>query len=324
MSSTEENQVRPEDWAATVRRETHVHIGDERKVQLENDPYDMRFPPGPTQHERLKQIRAATNPLLEAASPLLLALAQMPSVAPLIEDAGVSAGAAHIEALRELLKREVREFQSLCKQAEMDATNIAVVSYFLCTALDEAANHTAWGGGALGSELGPWARDPLAGEFHGDTSGGIKAFLLIGPLVMHEPERHRDLLAVIFQVLSLGFEGQYRLMPDGHVSLVHIRQHVHAVMTTKPAVSPVLASQIQVEPVQVSRKLPVWVSAAVMAVVVVSTFGIYEYRLSLLRQQTIDKIIATGNMTETLAAPTPTSPTSAPPPAMSPASAANN
>lgn len=53
-----------------------------------------------------------------------------------------------IETLRELLIREVPIYQTLCDQANLRRKHVLAVRYCLCTALDEAANKTNWGGGA--------------------------------------------------------------------------------------------------------------------------------------------------------------------------------
>lgn len=96
---------------------------------------DMSEPVDQTQL-RLARIQGAANPLLEAARPQLRALAEMPQSVGSLEEVG---------HWRELLVREVRQFQSLCDQANLRREHVLAVRYCLCTALDEAANKAEMG-----------------------------------------------------------------------------------------------------------------------------------------------------------------------------------
>lgn len=88
------------------------------------------LPPEPGLQERLAAVKTAKNPLLEAAQPLLRALADMPS----------SLDGSAVMVLRRLLEREVTTFQRLCNDAAVRHEHVVAASYALCTALDEAIN----------------------------------------------------------------------------------------------------------------------------------------------------------------------------------------
>ena len=137
--------------------------------------------------KRLLAVQSAQNPLLEAASALLRAQADMPE---------------HLEpeqilALHMLLDQEVRVFEKLCEQANIRRDHMIGASYCLCTALDEAATQTAWG--QEGSAAIEWIHDGLATTFHGDLKGGDKVYLLIGRL-LEDPDEHRDRACQEFRV----------------------------------------------------------------------------------------------------------------------------
>jgi type VI secretion system protein ImpK len=186
------------------------------------------------------------------------------------------------------------------------------LSAYVVTALDEAANSTKWGGGTEKGEVGPWASGMLAQFRHGDIDGGRKFFLLVGRLMTAQPEQHRDLLEVLYHILSLGFQGQYRTDPDGQQYLATIRKRLDALITAgREPVPLALSPHLQGVPpdrFQVLRSIPVWVSATFMALGVLGTFGYYKYQLSILRGQVVANIVAIGNMTVT-APPTASSPT---------------
>ncbi|KGW45214.1 type IV/VI secretion system, DotU family domain protein [Burkholderia pseudomallei MSHR684] len=152
---------------------------------------------------RLDEVRAAANPLLEAATPLLRMLADMPATLDTSEA---------VASLRTLLVREVALFQNLCEKADLPWKHMAVVRYCLCTALDEAANRTRWGGG------GVWASQSLLITYEGEVDGGEKFFLLIGRMAT-DPQEYVDILEILYRVLGLGFEGRYSVVADGRAGI---------------------------------------------------------------------------------------------------------
>ncbi|WP_341889779.1 type IVB secretion system protein IcmH/DotU [Variovorax sp. YR752] len=163
------------------------------------------------QPDRLVAIRAARVPLLEAARPLLVALAHMPR----------QLDVAHALALHGDLAGQVTSFQSVCADARVRQEYIAGVSYTLCTALDEAAGLSAR---AIGTTVGAnlWSERQLAVQFHGDARGGENVFKLVAALTKN-PAEHIDLLELLLIVVALGFEGLYRKATNGKRVLDDIR-----------------------------------------------------------------------------------------------------
>lgn len=161
-------------------------------------------------------VQAADNPFLEAARPLLRALAEIPAALP--------AGAG-IEDVRESLAQAVTDFEQVCGQANLSWKHMVVLRYCLCTALDEAINRTAWGGG------GPWAKRSLLIMFEGEADGGEKFFLLTGRMAVH-PQEYAHVLAVLLRILCLGFEGRYSVIEDGPRHLEQIRKRLMTLLGT--------------------------------------------------------------------------------------------
>jgi type VI secretion system protein ImpK len=223
---------------------------------------------GPDNKLRLAAIEAADNPLLEAAQPLLLTLANMPTTLDLYDNG--------IETLRELLIREVHLYQTLCDQANLRREHILAVRYCLCTALDEAANKTSWGGG------GAWARKSLLIVFHNESYGGEKIFLLIGRLSPN-PQEYSDVLEVIYRILSLGFEGRYSVRPDGRKQLDLIRQQLLSIISSgRDPVARDLSPHWLAEASGKFRQLhsvPVWISAAFFTCLLLAVFVWFKFQL---------------------------------------------
>lgn len=240
------------------------------------------FQPPVDPDTRLAQVRAAANPLLEAAQPLLRALADMPaSLAP--------EGA--IEVLRELLNREVQAFQLLCDKANLPWKHMAAARYCLCTALDEAANRTDWGGGGI------WATKSLLITFEGEVDGGEKFFLLIGRMA-NDPQEYAHVLEVLYRILGLGFEGRYSIVDDGRRHLDRIRQRLLTLISgTREAVPQSLSPHWRGEAagkLHLLRNIPVWATFCVLGLVLFGLFTWYKYQLLVTSHDLEKRIVAIG------------------------------
>jgi len=225
------------------------------------------FDPPEDLQVRLERVQVAPNPLREAAQPLLRMLADMP--------VSLNSSAA-VASLRSLLVREVTAFQKVCDKANLPWKQVAAIRYALCTALDEAANRTRWGGG------GVWATRGLLITFEGEVDGGEKFFLLIGRMAT-DPQEYIDVLEVLYRILGLGFEGRYSVVVDGQRHLEQIRQRLLTLIsgardTMRLELSPHWRGE---EPgrMRLLRSVPVWATAGVAALSVFSLFAWYKYRL---------------------------------------------
>ena len=231
---------------------------------------------------RLTAVKNAKNPLLEAASPLLRAQADMPEY--LEADA--------IVELRSLLEHEIRIFQKLCEQTNIRRDHMLGASYCLCTALDEAAMQTTWG---KASDSGvEWITTGLASTFHEDRKGGDKIYLLIGRL-MTEPKEHIDLLEVIYRILSLGFLGRYRFETDGHRKHDTVRQRLYTEITAQRGPVPAaLSPHWEGDTRGRSRPFydfPVWITAVLLSLILLAMFGYAKYDL-MTRSAAVEKQIS--------------------------------
>ena len=244
---------------------------------------------------RLAAVGRAKNPLLEAAKPLLRALCDMPAY---LEDRSIA-------ALRSMLEQEVRTFQKLCEQANIRRDHVLGARYCLCTALDEVAMQTPWGKAGKGS-LGKWTTDGLATTFHEDRNGGDKVYYLIGRL-MTEPKEHLDLLEVIYRILSLGFEGRYRVDADGRRKHDAVRQRIYTEITTQRGPVPVpLSPHWEGDIGKRSGSIfefPVWITVAILSLILLGLYGYAKYEL-MTRSAAVEKQIADiGRMTPPPAPP---------------------
>lgn len=241
------------------------------------------------QKVRIVHIQAANNPLLEAAKPLLFTLAQIP------QDLH---GTVKIESFRQLLEHELITFQKICQKANIKREHVITASYCLCTALDEAANSTAWGGSQHAGHIGVWSSKLLASTLHGDVDGGIKFFLLISKLIKN-PDEHLHLLETLYHILCLGFEGQYATAPNGQQRLESIRQRVLTVLTSVRAPLPreISPNWQPLDHIKISRfgRIPVWITASVFGLCTFALFSWYQYQLLAAKKTIVADITAIEN-----------------------------
>lgn len=256
-----------------IRREKHEGTGVVTNgVDTLENPDELERPihSGESSEHRLSLILSATNPLLEASRVLLRALADMPD----------SLSSIAVERLQELLEHEVTEFEKLCVQANIRRDHMIGASYCLCTALDEAAMQTAWAQDQ--SLVAIWVQSSLASTYHRDVDGGDKVYLLIGRL-LEDPDEHRDLLQVIYRILSLGFQGRYRGMTDGKRKHDAIRQRLYNVITSQRDPVPLTLSP-RWQSTATGKRLsftdfPVWITVTVLSVILLGLFGWFKYEL---------------------------------------------
>ena len=198
------------------------------------------------------ELRVGVNPLVEAASVLLLQQARL-SQEPRHQD---------LPSLKENLVGDIKTFEYLALSRGCDNADVIAGRYVLCTVLDEAVATTPWG------EEGEWSRYSLLSSFHNETYGGEKVFQLVDKLATN-PSRHLNLLELIYLCLSLGFEGKYRLLPRGTLELEAIRDSLYRQIRqlrgdVKKELSPNWQGISKGRPSLVSR-VPLW-SLMLMAV----------------------------------------------------------
>src|SRR5450631_3661087 len=129
----------------------------------------------------LPPLDVGSSPLLRAANALLNLIPQL----------RVMAAHPDPQALRDYLVNEVKRFEAAARAGGAASDTVVGARYCLCTALDETAAQTPWGGS------GVWSRHSLLVTFHNETWGGEKFFQLLSRLAQN-PQQHRDLLEMMY------------------------------------------------------------------------------------------------------------------------------
>ncbi|MGA2403059.1 MAG: type IVB secretion system protein IcmH/DotU, partial [Syntrophobacteraceae bacterium] len=125
-----------------------------------------------------------------------------------------------VKDLQERLVAEIGTFQNRSLQQGYSEEQVRTASYLICSLVDETVLNTPWGSESF------WGHDTLLVKFHREAVGGEEFFPIVERL-MRRPTEHLDLLELAYMCLSLGFEGKYRLLPNGNRVLEELRLDVY-------------------------------------------------------------------------------------------------
>ena len=208
---------------------------------------------------------SGAGPFLVHAWPLLALLWRL----------AAGAVAERPERLKEAAGEQIRAFEQAALSAGLDARQIAIARYTLCTAIDEAVVTTSWG-----IECG-WAQRSLLSIFHGETWGGEKVFTFI-ERALAAPNRTDGLLQLFHMVLVLGFQGKFRLQRDGTASVDALRERLFEALRLYYGQRPAFPEAAR-QPVAGARRLlryvPVWSVALLCVLLSAVVFTWFDYRL---------------------------------------------
>lgn len=154
-------------------------------------------------------------------------------------------GALNQPEVRLQLVQELRLFRERLAQATLEAEFITDASYLLCTYIDEVVSDFA----RPLSQTPYLEESSLLVEFHGDAWGGEDAFTNLERWMRHD---HPPLLLLAFYelVLSLGWQGRYRVRDRGDVLLLDLRSQLHALVWGQESPPSLGSDLIHPEPVK--------------------------------------------------------------------------
>lgn len=215
----------------------------------------------------LPEVLSGANALAVAANPLLNLIPQIRVTAQHPDPAG----------LRNYLVEQIQLFERRAREAQVAPETILAARYVLCTALDETAAKTPWGGG------GQWSRHSLLVTFHNETWGGEKAFQVLARLVQ-DPKRHIDLIEMTATCIALGFEGRFSVIDNGRSQLETLRRRlVEIIQSTRGEYSHALSEHWRGAEADLRRDwglTPVWATAGVLALLLTGVFFLYYFLIS--------------------------------------------
>src|ERR1700733_8971926 len=152
---------------------------------------------------------AGLNPLLQAASPLLILMGRVRTML----------SHPDIATLRRQSLEQIREFEERARAAGAAPETVLAARYVLCSAIDEAVLSTPWG------NQSEWGEQTMLVTLHRETWGGEKFFDMLKK-ISGDPGRHIELMELQYVCLALGFAGKYQVADQGHARLAEVQSEL--------------------------------------------------------------------------------------------------
>lgn len=153
------------------------------------------------------------NPLVNAASTLIA----------VFEKTRASVSHPDVGGLHQRLVNELKNFENSAREAGIKPEIILSARYALCASLDEAVLNTPWGSESA------WPQRTLLSVFHNETAGGEKFFLILDRM-KQQPGENLFILELMYILLSLGFEGKYRVIHRGREMIEQLRDELFTII----------------------------------------------------------------------------------------------
>ena len=203
-------KIKPNSVFTGTQQRNTANAVEEPQTTNVNRPSDARS----TVHKAGQQHASWRNPFIANAMPAILSVRKHQL-----------SGVLNQSEIRLQLVQEVRLFRERLAQAMCEPDQITDASYLLCTYIDEVVSDFA----RIQAQT-PYLDEPsLLVEFHSDAWGGEDAFKNLEQW-MREDHPPRLLLALYEFILSLGWQGRYRIRERGSVLLLDLRSQLHALV----------------------------------------------------------------------------------------------
>ncbi|TWI33791.1 type IVB secretion system protein IcmH/DotU [Paracoccus sulfuroxidans] len=184
---------------------------------------DIRQPPQPEQFASAPRIRleealrvrelgaaSSANPLLAAAATLLILLGRLRT--GLVE--------LQVGPLMDHVTREIDRFERNALLAGVNPHEVLVAKYALSGTADDIVQNLP------GGDRGNWQQYSMVARFFHKRDSGV-GFFQEAEKAMQAPGQNYNLLELMLVCMSLGFEGQFRTIPNGAVELSRIRNAIY-------------------------------------------------------------------------------------------------
>ncbi|MGA9573702.1 MAG: type IVB secretion system protein IcmH/DotU [Lysobacterales bacterium] len=210
--------------------------------------------------------RPGLNPIEKAASVLLSLLSQIRNTSTHPNPNG----------LHKQLATEIQNFEKSAQRAGINEKTIFVARYALCTTIDEFVMTTPWGSGSI------WGNQSLLSLFHKETRGGERFFQLLNKL-NEDPAKNIDLLELLYLCLALGFQGRYRVRPNGLNELEEIRESLYyTIRNQRQEAEPELSPNwegLNKSAIDKPALVPAWLAASIAIMLLVGLFSAWRFSL---------------------------------------------
>lgn len=214
-----------------------------------------------------RQLGTGLNPLVQAASPLLILAGRLRG----------SLQAVDIDVLRKQALDEIRRFEERARSNGVTNEITLAARYALCAALDEAVLTTPWGAQS------EWAQQTLLVVLHREAWGGEKFFEMLERL-SQDPRRHIDLMELQYLCIAMGFAGKFQVLERGQDRLAEIQRDLYRkIRDYRGVAAPELSLRwhgLEDRRNPLIRFVPWWVVGAAALAILTIAFVVFYARLN--------------------------------------------
>ncbi len=174
-----------------------------------------------------------------------------------------------LASLHRQVVQSIQNFENTARDLGASPEALLISRYGLCAAIDETVLNTPWGSASA------WSSHSMLSTFHKETGGGEKFFLILDR-IRQEPAKNIDLIELYSIILSLGFEGKYRIQPNGHSLLDALRDELFNIIRLQRGdyereLSPNWRG-LQAKVNSLTQQVPLWVIAALTGVILLCVY----------------------------------------------------
>ncbi len=234
-----------------------------------------------SEHSKLAEGSNTYNDLVNSASTLLSLMIKL------------SNSIVHndVPSLKYKLQDEIKIFEINAGRAGISNDKVLQARYVICTTMDEIVASTPWG------QESDWSQQSLLSLFHGETWGGEKFYLLLERL-LKEPIKNIDILELMYICISLGFQGKYRVIDNGHGEVENIREDLYRQLRSiRNDFNKELSTNwhgVSDRRGALIRYVPLWVVGALSGVILLAMFSSFTYMLDQSSTPVIKEIMKLG------------------------------
>ncbi|EPU3407231.1 type VI secretion system protein TssL, long form [Vibrio vulnificus] len=215
-------------------------------------------------------------------------LAEANVIVSLLGQIRATATHSDVKQLREAFVQKMRDYENRLRLQGANSKQIDIARYCLCCAIDEAVLNTEWGSQSV------WGHNSLLSTFYSNTQGGEQFFIHLDESLA-EPNKHLDLLEVMYICMSLGFLGQFRVRENGIEQHRSLKNRVMDVLKShgrdySPSLNDDALAKVLVGE-QIAEKAPLWVVLSITAAVLVSVYMYLSYSLNEKSDQTFSQLM---------------------------------
>lgn len=204
--------------------------------------------------------RGTGSPLAAAAVPLLGLSARLRAMT----------GQVDVNAVRESVYQELHGFAKAGREAGVQPEILRASHYAVAATIDDVVMNTPWGAHS------GWNKRTMVSAFHGDVEGGERFYAYLERMTQ-APSVNRPALQIMYDCMSLGFLGRYRLRARGPAEHDQVREKVWQILRNiagpmERELSPDWRG-VDAPARLANRTIPAWLVAAIAALLAFLVFG---------------------------------------------------